>query len=431
MRLKQFVFMAMALMLSKLPELSARYCLKIKMSTTVNNDLKGGFKFKTSTLLGAAFLMATSAIGPGFLTQTSLFTQELLTSFGFVILVSILLDIGIQLNIWRIVTASGKRAQDLANSVIPGMGFFLAFLIAFGGLVFNIGNIAGCGLGMNVLFSVKPEYGAIVSCIIALAIFWLKDAIKKIDILVKWLGLLMILLTVYVAFSSHPPVAEALHRTFWPEKIDVLKIVTIIGGSVGGYISFAGAHRLLEGGISGPDVVSKVSKSAIGGILVTSLMRYILFLAALGVVWGGVQLSSGNPAATVFQSAAGELGYKVFGIVIWSAAITSVIGASFTSVSFLKTLFPFIKRNEKAVISLFIIISTIVFLSRANPVQLLVLAGALNGIILPFSLIIILISALQPSLVRGYKHPVSLHIIGWAAAAILTWLSIISIRNIL
>jgi Mn2+/Fe2+ NRAMP family transporter len=59
--------------------------------------------FKPSpAILGAAFLMATSAIGPGFLTQTTLFTSELGASFGFVILVSILLDIAVQINTWRI-----------------------------------------------------------------------------------------------------------------------------------------------------------------------------------------------------------------------------------------------------------------------------------------------------------------------------------------
>ena len=72
-------------------------------------------------IAGAAFLMSTSAIGPGFLTQTSLFTQQLLTSFGFVILISILLDIGAQLNIWRIVTVSESRAQDIRKAA-PAMG---------------------------------------------------------------------------------------------------------------------------------------------------------------------------------------------------------------------------------------------------------------------------------------------------------------------
>ena len=204
---------------------------------------------KNSAILGAAFLMATSAIGPGFLTQTSLFTEQLLTSFGFVILISILLDIGAQINIWRIVSVSENRAQDIANKIFPRLGFFLAALIASGGLIFNIGNIAGCGLGVNVLTGIKPEYGAMISCVIALGIFWYKEAGQLIDGFAKWLGLIMIGLTVYIAFSSHPPLGEALYRTVWPEKIDVMKIVTLVGGTVGGYISFAGAHRLLDAGI--------------------------------------------------------------------------------------------------------------------------------------------------------------------------------------
>jgi len=374
--------------------------------------------------------MATSAIGPGFLTQTSLFTQELLTSFSFVILVAILLDIGIQLNIWRIVTASGKRAQDLANQVLPGMGFFLATLIILGGLIFNIGNIAGCGLGINVLSGLDPRLGAVISGVIALVIFWSKDAIRRVDDLVKWLGIIMIVLTIYIAVSSQPPVAEAFYRTFLPEKIDVMKIVTIVGGTVGGYISFAGAHRLLEGGISGKDSVRQVNRSAVTGILVTSLMRYILFLAALGVVWGGVSLDRGNPAASVFRSAAGELGYKFFGIVFWSAAITSVIGASFTSISFWKTLHPFVQKNEKMFISFFIIISTVVFVWVGNPVKLLVLAGALNGIVLPVALAIILMAALRPAITKEYKHPVWLQLVGWVAAIVLGWMSLVAIGNI-
>src|SRR6218665_3104612 len=96
---------------------------------------------KNSALIGAAFLMATSAIGPGFLTQTTVFKEQLLTSFGFVILLSIVLDIVAQTSIWRVLTVSNLRAQDLANQFFPYLGHFLAFLIVFGGLAFNIGNI--------------------------------------------------------------------------------------------------------------------------------------------------------------------------------------------------------------------------------------------------------------------------------------------------
>lgn len=384
---------------------------------------------KNSAILGAAFLMATSAIGPGFLTQTSLFTERLLTSFGFVILISILLDIGAQLNIWRIVTVSENRAQDIANKLLPGLGFFLAALIAFGGLVFNIGNIAGCGLGLNVLTGIDSRAGAIISCVIALGIFWYKEAGKLIDNFTKILGIIMIALTVYIAFSSHPPLGEALYRTIWPATIDVTTIVTLVGGTVGGYISFAGAHRLLDAGIKGPQYIPQVTRSSVTGILITSIMRFMLFFAALGVVSQGIKLAASNPAASVFQAAAGDLGYKFFGVVIWSAAITSVVGASFTSVSFWKTLVPAIKRNEKIVISIFIILSTAIFVAVGNPIKLLLLAGAVNGLILPVALAVILIAANKSSIVQQYKHPLVLQITGWLVVAAMTWMGAVTIQQ--
>lgn len=375
--------------------------------------------------------MATSAIGPGFLTQTSLFTEQLLASFGFVILISVLLDIGVQLNIWRIVTVSESRAQDLANNLFPGLGFFLAALIAFGGLVFNIGNMAGCGLGFEVITGLDPKIGAMISCVIALGIFWYREAGKLIDTIVKVLGLLMIGLTVYIAISSHPPIALALYRTVWPENIDVKMIVTLVGGTVGGYISFAGAHRLIDAGIKGREHIRQVTHSAVSGILITAVMRFILFFAALGVVWQGVKLASGNPAATIFQSAAGEVGYKFFGVVMWSAAITSVIGASYTSVSFWKTLVPTVHKYDKIVISIFILISTMIFVVVGNPVKLLVLAGAVNGIILPVALAVILLVARKSSLMKSYKHPMALQIIGWVVVVAMSWMSIVTMEKML
>ena len=313
---------------------------------------------QSSAITGAAFLMATSAIGPGFLTQTTVFTNQLLASFGFVILISVLLDIGAQMNIWRILAVTEKKGQDIANELLPGLGYFLAGLIVIGGLAFNIGNIGGCGLGLNVLTGMDTIYGSIISCVIALFIFWMKEAGRLIDNFAKILGILMILLTVYVALSSHPPIGEALYRSFIPEKINVTAIVTLVGGTVGGYISFAGGHRLLEAGIKGESSLPQVTKSAVTGIMVTAIMRFVLFLAALGVFMKGGLFAPENPPAGVFRSAAGELGYRFFGVVMWCAAITSVVGAAYTSVSFLRSFHPWIEKNYQWMISGFIIFST-------------------------------------------------------------------------
>ena len=384
---------------------------------------------KNSAILGAAFLMATSAIGPGFLTQTSKFTAELLTSFGFVILISLLLDIGAQVNIWRIVTVSNRRAQDIANGVLPGLGLFLALLIGFGGLVFNIGNIGGTGLGLNALTGMDTRLGAVISCAIALGIFWYKEAGRLMDSFTKALGILMILFTLYIAISSRPPVGEALYRTVWPERIDLLKIVTLVGGTVGGYISFAGAHRLLDAGIKGTAALPQVTQSSISGIVITSVMRFVLFFAALGVVWHGAQLAESNPAGSVFQHAAGALGYRFFGFVMWCAAITSVVGASYTSVSFFKTLHPLALRYERTLITIFIILSTLLFWIIDKPVALLIIAGALNGLILPLALAVILIAARKQSIVGDYRHPQWLQWAGWLVVALMSWMGFVVIRD--
>ena len=375
-----------------------------------------------SALLGAAFLMATSAIGPGFITQTTVFTQQLLTSFGFVILCSILLDIIAQLNIWRIIAVSELRAQTVANLLLPGAGYFLAFLIMCGGLAFNIGNIAGAGLGLNVIFGIDVLSGAAISGAVSILIFWFRNAGLAMDWFAKILGFVMIGLTLYVAISSHPPVVQAVYHTFLPEKIDTSAIVTLVGGTVGGYISFAGAHRLLDAGIKGRQQLLQVTRSSVSAILLASTMRILLFLAVLGVVFSGGTLDSSNPAASVFQIAAGGIGYKIFGIVLWSAAITSVIGSAYTSVSFIKTFHPALEKNQRLIITAFILFSTIIFFVVGRPVKVLVVVGALNGLILPFALALMLIAVLKYRIVGNYKHPSWMSITGWLVVAAMTWM---------
>ena len=369
--------------------------------------------------------MATSAIGPGFITQTTVFTQQLVASFGFVILLSVLLDIAAQLNTWRIIAIAEKRAQDIANDLLPGMGYFLAALIVLGGLAFNIGNVAGAGLGINILFPVDdnldyPVFGAIISASISLVIFWVKEIGIAMDRFAKILGIVMIGLTLWVALQSHPPIIEAIQHSIFPEKISLTAIVTLVGGTVGGYISFAGAHRLLDAGIKGPLQIKQVTRGSVSAILLASVMRILLFLAALGVITGGSLLDAKNPAASVFQIAAGNIGYKIFGVVLWSAAITSVVGSSFTSVSFLQTFHPWFEKNKRWIITGFIIFSTLIFALVGKPVKVLVLVGALNGLILPVSLGLMLFAVTRKKIIGNYKHPLWMSVIGWMVVIIMS-----------
>ncbi|MGE7911575.1 NRAMP family divalent metal transporter [Lysinibacillus xylanilyticus] len=393
----------------------------------MEQEKKGKFVKKTaskSVLIGAAFLMATSSIGPGFLTQTTVFTQQLAASFGFVILISLILDIVAQVNVWRIIAVSGLRGQEIANKVLPGLGVLLAIMIVIGGLAFNIGNVAGAGLGLNAMLGVDPIMGAIVSALFAIFIFIYKEAGKAMDKVAQIAGGVMILLMLFVAFKTSPPVGEAIVNTVWPKEISWFAIVTLVGGSVGGYITFAGGHRLLDAGIKGQESLPEVTKSSVTGILITGVMRVALFLAVLGVVSKGLVIDPANPPASVFQLAAGNIGYRMFGMIMWAAAITSVVGAAYTSVSFIRSFHPNIEKYHNWVIIAFIVLSTTTFALVGKPVNVLILVGALNALILPLSLGIMLVAAHKKDIVGTYKHPRWLTVTGAIVVVIMGYLSI-------
>ena len=387
-------------------------------------------KNNLSVLLGAAFLMATSAIGPGFMTQTAVFTKDMGATFAFVILVSVIMSFVAQLNVWRVLAVSKMRGQDIANKVLPGLGYFITFLVCLGGLAFNIGNVGGAALGFQVLFDLDLKIAALVSGALGVIIFSFKSASKLMDKLTQVLGAMMILLIGYVAFSTNPPVGTAIKETFIPSSINLMAIITLIGGTVGGYIMFSGGHRLIDAGIVGEENLPQVNKSAILGMSVATIVRVFLFLAVLGVVSLGNQLDAGNPAADAFKIAAGTVGYKIFGLVFLAAALTSIVGAAYTSVSFLKTLFKVVKDYENLFIISFIVVSTLILIFLGKPVKLLVLAGSLNGLILPITLAITLIASKKEGIVGKYKHSNILFYLGWVVVLVTAYIGVKSLAKL-
>ena len=376
-----------------------------------------------SVLLGAAFLMATSAIGPGFLTQTSKFTAQYLASFAFVIVCVVIMDIIAQVNVWSVIGASGLRGQDIANKILPGLGVFLAIMVSIGGLAFNIGNVGGTALGMNALAGIPEKAGYILAGALGICIFLSKSGKTLVDKVAQVMGGIILVVILYVCITSKPPVGTAVMRIFTPEKpIDLFfPMITLLGGSCGGYITFSGAHRLLDAGYGGIEDVGHFRKSVLTGVGVSGTVRILLFLAVLGVCTSGAVIltdvaatiyGAGNPAAEAFRQAAGDLGYRLFGLSLFAAGTTSIIGAAYTSVSFLKTLHPFIMKNEKWFVVGFITLSTLVMFLVGNPADVLVWVGMINGLILPISLLIILVASKKKKIVGDYKHPTALIILG-------------------
>jgi Mn2+/Fe2+ NRAMP family transporter len=96
-----------------------------------------------------------------------------------------------------------------------------------------------------------------------------------------------------------------------------------------------------------------------------------------------------------------------------------VVGSAYTSISFLQSSGsaspPISKQDIKTArqspptptkkwLTIFVLLSLFIFLIWGKPVSALLLAGALNGFILPVALGIILLAASQPNIMGDYQH---------------------------
>ncbi|MGD1448434.1 NRAMP family divalent metal transporter [Vibrio harveyi] len=385
--------------------------------------------WQKKAILSVAFLMATTSVGPGFLTQTAVFTNIYKIDMAFPVFASMFITFGIVMNLWRIVGVSGMRIQDIANKVALGMGYVVGILLALGAVAFNFGNVSGAALGINVLTGVDTTWGALFTGVVGCLLFVVHNASKRMDQMARYLGLFMIILIAYVAMTSLPPMGETMSAAVMPTDIGslLLPTLTIVGGAVGGY--YTGAQRLVDIGLQGKDKVPAIKTAAWAGISIAVVIRILLFLAVFGVIATGATLDSANPAADAFRQGAGEVGYFIFGLVLFVASITSVVGNSYMAISLIKTLFPIVARNEKVWCVGFIIITSLGTVTMNMPILLLMLAGLVNSIILPIVLGMMLVATRRKDIVGDYKHPVYLTFTGIAIVVVMAASSMTNISN--
>ena len=109
-----------------------------------------------------------------------------------------------------------------------------------------------------------------------------------------------------------------------------------------------------------------------------------------------------------------------------------MVGAAFTSVSFLKTLHPMIAKYERQCVIGFIAFSTLMMVVVGNAAQLLIVAGAFNGLILPITLGVMLLACRSKRIVgENYKHPMWMIVLGVIVVAIALYSGIQSVPKIM
>lgn len=79
---------------------------------------------------------------------------------------------------------------------------------------------------------------------------------------------------------------------------------------------------------------------------------------------------------------------------------------------------------------LFIAISTFILIFIGKPVSLMIVAGTVNGFILPITLSVMLIATRRKDIVGDYLHPKVLYYLGWVVVLITAYIAVISVHSI-
>jgi len=88
-----------------------------------------------------------------------------------------------------------------------------------------------------------------------------------------------------------------------------------------------------------------------------------------------------------------------------------------------------ILQNERKCITAFIVISTCIFIFIGKPKELLLLAGLLNGFILPFALSIMLIAGRKLPILKQYKYPIWIEAMGWMVVVMMGTMSVLALTQ--
>lgn len=370
-------------------------------------------------LIGAIFIMMTASITPAFLLTTADLTNELKTTFAYVILVTLIIELGFQMNLWRVVSVSGKPIHQLINTIVPKLGNVISFFVILGGLAFNIIAIIGMGVGFNLALGLDVKVGATIGVFLAILIFAFKAGRDNLDLIAPILGVVILLITAftYIFVFNKVPYDEVFVRTIMPQNIErtIVPIAMVLAGTIGGYISLSGAHRLIDGKITGMKYRHVVTNASNLSVILTSLVRVFIFLIVIALIASNTILFSDSVLESAFVEIYGDYGNVALGVLFIIAAVTSISATTYTAGTMIQSYNIALKKHLNIVLVMYIVTAWLIYLMVEEPTILVLCSFALNGILIPVILGGMLHATRRKDIVGAYKHPLWMSIFGVVA----------------
>ncbi|WP_301420301.1 Nramp family divalent metal transporter [Mammaliicoccus lentus] len=381
-------------------------------------------------------IITASFIGPGTVTTMTQGGAGFGYSLLWAVLFSIIATIALQEMVARLALVTneglGEAIRDIFNHHLLKLitVWFSMIAVAVGCAAYISGDLLGTSLGAAYLIGVPenviaPIIGVIILCIGLIGSY---DLIEKVmTVLVLVMGVIFVTTVIVI----QPDFGAVLKGAFVPSipNGSLLTVIALIGTTVVPYNFFIHASSIHErfNGIKDLKAVriDTIVAIGLGGIISAAI------LITAGTLIEGDEVSSLVQLSEPLKPILGDFAPLFMSIGLFSAGLSSAIaspmGAAATISSCLRWKGGVKSKKYRFVFAVVIFIGIITSALGFEPLEVLLLAQALNGVILPIIAILIFIILNKKNMMGKFANGVVLNIIGLFVVLVVSFLGIYSL----
>lgn len=386
--------------------------------------------------IGPGAIITASFIGPGTVTTAT----RAGASFGYAILWAVLFSVIATIVLQEmtarlgIITKKGLGdavREQFSNTIFKYASMWLVIIaISVGCAAYMAGDLLGTSLGITTLTGVPTNVlGPIVGVIIL--ILGLSGSYKLIERVMIVLIVVMSITFITTMFVARPDFGELFKGAFIPTipSGSIIMIIALIGTTVVPYNLFLHSSMVQERW-NKPSDLKDSRWDTIFSIIVGGLITAAILITA-GTMIRGMEVTSAADMSIQLEPIMGEWAKVFMSVGLFAAgfssALASPLGAAITVSSVLNWGNSMKDKRFKIVFIVIILVGIFGSALNFNPLDVLLFAQALNGILLPVIVIMLLFIMNNKKRLGKYVNSLKVNIIGGIVALICTGLGIYSL----
>lgn len=399
---------------------------------------------RVGSRFGPGLIIAASFVGPGTIT-TSIVTGA---SYGFALAWAVVFSI-----IATIVLQEMSARLGLATRLSLGEAFRRTFesplaktlmvvlvvsAIGIGGASYAGGDTTGTSLAITSVTGLDQR---LVVAIILAAIFVLlwTGSYKLIEKVLMVMVAVLAVIFIVTAVVSRPPVGAVLKGMFVPSipAGSLLAVIALIGTTVVPYNLFLHAS-LVQENWQGSDIdgaIHEARRDSAVSISVGGLITLAVMASAFGAMFiHGLAAEKGSDLANALRPLLGGAAPWVFALGLFSAGFTSAVagplGAAYAIAGTLGRSTDLKGLPCRIAWISVLAIGGIIALTGVNPIQIIIIAQAANGILLPVVAGFLLYTMNNKRMLGHYVNGLVANMLGGLILLVVTGLAVYQILDL-